>query len=133
MRDIIIYALCFFISGIIYEAETEVLITQEHYQECSGGNITLFSLEHDHSVNIPYDYIVNRRRKKRSIKLKNPDNQNEVLKLEVATLTGSCCWKLRDKTKGGYNPPYHMSIPGTFQPGWPIKAVYLLDGCPLET
>ena len=95
--------------------------------ECNG-KIELMSNEHDHTVTIDSYEIKKERRWKQDIKFLNPDNnQREFLKLEVAEMTGGCCWKIRDSYKKGKD--VHLSVQRRYEPGWPIKSVQLLEEC----
>ena len=66
------------------------------------------------------------KRQKRNIDVKNKET-NEFLTFEITKLTGGCCWKLKDRKRGGQS--FHMAIPGIHQPGWAIKSVQLLKNC----
>ena len=70
------------------------------------------------------------RRQKRSIRIKNPENTNQLLTFEVSKHTGNCCWKLSDRNRGGQQ--YDIAIPGTYEPGWPIQSVKLLKRCTMN-
>ena len=63
------------------------------------------------------------RRQRKPIKERNKQT-NELLKFELAKLTGNCIWKVTDRNRAG--KPFDMAIPQTHQPGWPIKSVKLL-------
>ena len=93
----------------------------------------MFSLEHDYTAVISYSDIVKEKMKKRIIKLRNPDDSDKkrkFLKFDIVKVTGSCCWRLKDRYRGQNNPPFDMSHPGEYQPGWPIRSVQLLDEHP---
>ena len=70
--------------------------------------------------------IKQRRRKKQSIKIRHPLT-GKFIKFEIATLDGSCCWKLWDNYRGGQ--PFRISRAENYQPGWTIRAVELVEDC----
>ena len=69
---------------------------------------------------------IKRKRKKRKINLKHPTTK-KLYKFVYATLTGNCCWKSWSKYRGGQ--PYDMVTPDSYQPGWAIRSVELLEHC----
>ena len=65
---------------------------------------------------------------KQYVTVRYPDNnEGELLKFEVAQMTGGCCWKIRDSYKKGKDK--HLPEPRSYEPGWPIKSVQLLEEC----
>ena len=80
----------------------------------------------EYSIEIDSVEIAKLKRQKRSINVTHPDI-DEFLKFKLVKLTGSCCWKVRDQYKKGKDADY--AIPGTHEPGWPIKSVKLLKNC----
>ena len=70
-----------------------------------------------------------RKRKRRSIKLKHPETK-KLYKFEAVTLTGNCCWKVWSSYRSG--TPYNMVGPDNYYPGWAIRAVELLEDCEIS-
>ena len=92
---------------------------------CNGA-VTLSGLDHDYKNIINSASLKTRRRKRRSIKIKNRDTK-KLLSFQIVTFEGNCCWKVWNKYTGGQ--PSEMKTLGTHQPGWLIRAVELIPNC----
>ena len=64
------------------------------------------------------------KRQKRNVNQTHPIT-GKLLKFELAETSGSCCWVLRDRKRGG--EPYSISIPGVYEPGWSIKSIKVTE------
>ena len=60
------------------------------------------------------------------IKEKHPETK-ALINFDQATAEGKCCWLLWNRNLGGIS--YPISSAGTFQPGWRIAAVEMLEDC----
>ena len=78
------------------------------------------------SVKINSHKIKQKKIKRKSIKVRHPETK-KLIKFEHAKLIGNCCWKLWDHYRGGQ--PYDISRADTYQPGWTIRAVELVEIC----
>jgi hypothetical protein len=127
------YAICGFVLLIVvYSAEGDVIAGRDNQIGCSGSVIlSTFdtSLTEQYSVSIPHDdtKMIRNRRKRRSIRERQPGDTKKLLKFEHVTLRGNCCWKVWSRARAG--EPFEMTIPETKQPGWTIRAVQLVEDC----
>ena len=96
------------------------------FQDCTG-KVVLSSSAHTYKVAIYSNNLRNNKRKKRKIKARK---NGYLIKFEEVTFTGNCCWKVRDRFTGGQS--FYMPTVGTHLPGWPIRAVQLVEHCTLK-
>ena len=75
-------------------------------------------------MNIHSSALANRRRKRKKIKMRNSDG---LVPFEIVTITGTSCWKVWNKYRGG--TPMTLRAVGEIEPGWIIRAVELMDSC----
>ena len=92
----------------------------------NNGNLILSSYFHSYKFNVPSSKLETKRRKRKSVKIKNNAN-NKLLPFEIVSMTGTSCWKVWDKYKGG--TPLILRSVGDYEPGWRIRAVELMDNC----
>ena len=95
--------------------------------ECDGS-LTLLS-ENGREKFIVVRSAQFERRKRMKIKIFDRDTE-ELIRFEKATIIGNCCWKVWNKYRSGESIP--LTQTGTFEPGWAIRAVELLDSCHLD-
>ena len=69
------------------------------------------------------------RRKRKKIKRFHKDT-SQLIRFEKAKLQGNCCWRIWNRYKRGESNI--LSTPGTFEPGWRIAAVELMEDCSLN-
>ena len=84
----------------------------------------LSSLEHPYKVMVYSNNLRNKKRTKRKIKARR---NGKLLKFQVTKMVGNCCWSMRDKFTGGQT--FVVPSVGTYFPGWPIRAVQLVENC----
>ena len=84
----------------------------------------LSSLEHTYKVVFYSNNLRNKKRMKRKIKARK---NGKLLKFDIANMNGNCCWSMRDKFTGGQS--FVIPAVGTYYPGWPIRAVQLVENC----
>ena len=85
------------------------------------GKVVLESLHHNYKIVVHSNNLRKRKRTKRKIKAAK---NGHLIKFDVATITGNCCWKVRDKFISGQS--FQMLDVGSYIPGWPIRAVKLV-------
>ena len=95
-------------------------------QDCVG-KVVLSSSVHPYKVVVYSTNLRNKNRKKRKIKARK---NGILLKFDEVTFTGNCCWSVRDRFTGGQS--FQMPAVGTHFPGWPIRAVQLVEHCTLK-
>ena len=89
--------------------------------------MVLSSLHHNYKIVVHSNNLRKWKRTKRKIKA---TKNGHLIKFEVVTFTGNCCWKVRDKFINGQS--FQMPGVGTYIPGWPIRAVKLVKRCNLN-
>ena len=90
------------------------------------GRLTLFSSEHNQGMYIQPDELRNTIRNKK--KLKEYYSSNEPF--DLARFEGNCCWKVWSRYR--YGQGFGMGTAQTYQPGWNILSVQLVESCDLE-
>ena len=95
--------------------------------ECDGS-LTLLS-ENGREKFIAANSVHFDRRKRMKIKIFDKDTK-KLIRFEKAALIGNCCWKVWNKYRSGESIP--LTQTETFEPGWAIRAVELLDSCNLD-
>ena len=91
-----------------------------------NGRLKLFSSEHNQGMYIQPDELRNTKRNKK--KLKEYYSSNEPF--DLARLEGNCCWKVWSRYRSGQS--FGMGTAQTYQPGWNILSVQLVESCDLE-
>ena len=83
--------------------------------ECDGALTLLAETDSENPVELEVrpDQFERRKRKK--------------IWFEKAELRGNCCWKIWNRCRGGES--VQLSQAGTFEPGWRIASVELLENC----
>ena len=89
----------------------------------------MHSSEHTHTKIISSKKLEAKGIKRRKIKLNHPENEG-LLKFELATVTGTCCWKVWSAFVNGQSTG--MGSVGTCESRWPIRSVELFGNCDLE-
>ena len=95
--------------------------------ECDGS-LTLLS-ENGREKFIVVSSVHFERRKRMKIKIFDKDTK-KLIRFEKAALIGNCCWKVWNKYRSGES--ILLTQTETFEPGWAIRAVELLDSCNLD-
>merc|ERR1719412_3147948 len=75
------------------------------------GKVVLSSSEHSYTIAIYSNNLRSRKRTKRKIKARK---NGYLLPFEAVKFTGNCCWKVRDKFRGGQS--FVMPGVGTYVP-----------------
>ena len=91
-----------------------------------NGRLQLFSSEHNQGMYIQPADLRNTKRNKK--KLKKYYSSNEPF--DLARLEGNCCWKVWSRYRSGQS--FGMGTAKTYQPGWNILSVQLVESCNLE-
>ena len=97
--------------------------------ECDGSLTLLSENEPEKVVELGVRPIHFEGRKRRKIKRFHEDTK-QLIRFEKATMIGNCCWKVWNKYRSGESFP--LIDTGTFEPGWAIRAVELLDSCNID-
>ena len=69
-----------------------------------------------------------RHTKRNKKKLKKYYSSNDPF--DLATVEGNCCWKVWSRYRSGQG--LGMGTAQTYQPGWNILSVQLVEGCNLQ-
>ena len=89
----------------------------------------MHSSEHTYTRTISSKKLEANGIKKRRIRSNHPETK-ELLKFEIVTVTGTCCWKGWNAYVGGQSTS--MGSVGTWETGWPVRSVELFGSCDLE-
>ena len=86
----------------------------------------LSSSYHMYRTKIRSSKLANRKKKRRSVKIMRPGT-NKLLTFEKVTMTGTGCWKIWNKYRGG--APLTLRNVVEYEPGWRIRAIELMTSC----
>ena len=97
--------------------------------ECDGSLTLLAEIPSNKTISWEIRPTNFGRRKRKKIKRFHKDT-NKLVRFEKATLKGNCCWRIWNRYRlGEYNL---LSRSDTFEPGWRIAAVELMENCSLD-
>ena len=94
--------------------------------ECDGALTLLAETDSENPVELEVRPDQFERRKRRKIKKFYKDTK-KLIRFEKAELRGNCCWKIWNRYRMGES--VQLSQAGTFEPGWRISSVELLENC----
>ena len=94
--------------------------------ECDGSLTLLAETNSENPVELEVRSDQFERRKRKKIK-KFYKNTKKLIRFEKAALRGNCCWKIWNRYRSGES--VQLSQAGTFEPGWRIASVELLENC----
>lgn len=116
----------FLIIAVLHHSQACVICSKAKRDTGCDGSVELVSTDHTYTATVYSNKLRARRVKRRKIKLKHPETQ-DLLPFDAVTLTGNCCWRVSNAFLGGQSTT--MNAIGSYQTGWVVRAVELLDEC----